>query len=91
MNRLTLAVTALAALAAPAFAQQQGATPPVGPDWTKVTVTTTDLGNRTYMLEGQGGNVTVAVGSDVSQVKLALTTEKDRRFPAWSVARVVIV
>jgi len=64
MNRLTLALTALAALAAPAFAQQPGATPPVGPDWSKVTVTTTDLGNRTFMLEGQGGNVTVAVGDD---------------------------
>ena len=25
---------------------------------------TTDLGNNTYMLEGQGGNITVAVGTD---------------------------
>jgi glyoxylase-like metal-dependent hydrolase (beta-lactamase superfamily II) len=46
-----------------ALAQQQ-ATPPVGPDWSKIVVKTTDLGNRTYMLEGQGGNVTVAVGDD---------------------------
>ena len=29
-----------------------------------VAVRTTDLGNRTYMLEGMGGNVTVAVGDD---------------------------
>ena len=63
MRRLTLALIAAASLAAPAFAQQ-GATPPVGPDWSKITVKTTDLGNRTYMLEGQGGNVTVAIGDD---------------------------
>jgi cyclase len=63
MRRLTLALIAAASLAAPAFAQQ-GATPPVGPDWSKITVKTTDLGNRTYMLEGQGGNVTVAAGDD---------------------------
>jgi len=50
-------------LAGPALAQQQAA-PPVGPDWSKIVVKTTDLGNRTYMLEGQGGNVTVAVGDD---------------------------
>ena len=49
-----------------AFAQQaRAATPPVGPDWSKVTVTTTDLGNRTYMLSnGMSGNVTIAVGDD---------------------------
>ncbi|MCD6074836.1 MAG: hypothetical protein K0Q70_1719, partial [Rhodospirillales bacterium] len=29
-----------------------------------VAVRTTDLGNRTYMLEGMGGNVTVAVADD---------------------------
>ncbi len=57
--------TALAlSLTTPAVAQQQATTPPVGPDWSKVTVTTTDLGNRTYMLEGQGGNVTIAAGDD---------------------------
>ncbi len=43
---------------------QQPANPPVGPDFSKVTVKTTDLGHRTYMLEGFGGNVTVAVGDD---------------------------
>ena len=34
------------------------------PDFSKVEIKTTDLGNKTYMLEGQGGNITVAVGSD---------------------------
>jgi cyclase len=33
-------------------------------DWSKVEIKTTDLGNKTYMLMGQGGNITVAVGSD---------------------------
>ena len=63
MRRIAFALIAAATLAGPALAQQQ-ATPPVGPDWSKITVKTTDLGNRTYMLEGQGGNVTVAVGDD---------------------------
>jgi cyclase len=40
-----------------ALAQQQ-------PDWDKIQIKTTDLGNKTYMLEGQGGNITVAVGTD---------------------------
>ena len=35
-----------------------------GVDFSKVEIKTTDLGNKTYMLEGQGGNITVAVGSD---------------------------
>jgi cyclase len=64
MTRITLAGVAALFLSGSAFAQQQAVTPPVGPDWSKVTVTTTDLGNRTYMLEGQGGNVTVAAGDD---------------------------
>src|SRR5208337_1366363 len=34
------------------------------PDWDKIQIKTTDLGNKTYMLEGQGGNITVAVGTD---------------------------
>lgn len=64
MIRIALAGVTALLLTAPTFAQQQATTPPVGPDWSKVTVTTTDLGNRTYMLEGQGGNVTVAAGDD---------------------------
>jgi len=65
MSRIaSLALSAaLICLTGVASAQQQ-ATPPVGPDWAKIVVKTTDLGHRTYMLEGQGGNVTVAVGDD---------------------------
>jgi len=44
--------------------QQQPAGPPVGPDWSKIEVKTFDLGNRTYMLEGFGGNITIAAGDD---------------------------
>ena len=66
MRRSALASLVLF-VAAPALAQQAPApaAPPVGPDWSKINVTTTDLGNRTYMLSnGQSGNVTVAVGDD---------------------------
>ena len=50
---------------APRSAQQSPA-PPAAPfiDWDKIQIKTTDLGNKTYMLEGQGGNITVAVGTD---------------------------
>lgn len=65
MHKITRGALAAAAicLAGPALAQQQAA-PPVGPDFSKVVVKTTDLGNRTYMLEGAGGNSTIAVGDD---------------------------
>jgi len=65
MSEIAFGVLAatIVCLAGSANAQTQ-ATPPVGPDWSKVVVKTTDLGNRTYMLEGQGGNVTVAVADD---------------------------
>jgi glyoxylase-like metal-dependent hydrolase (beta-lactamase superfamily II) len=33
-------------------------------DFSKVQIKTTDLGNRTYMLEGQGGNIVAACGDD---------------------------
>jgi len=48
---------AAALFAGVAFAQQQI-------DWDKVQIRPTDLGNKTWMLAGQGGNITVAVGSD---------------------------
>jgi glyoxylase-like metal-dependent hydrolase (beta-lactamase superfamily II) len=60
MPRNTLSAFAtLIALASPALAQQPPASPP---DFSKVEIKTTDLGDGTYMLEGQGGNMTVAIG-----------------------------
>jgi len=48
---------AVALFAAAAYAQGQ-------PDFSQVQIKSTPLGNNTYMLEGQGGNMTVAVGED---------------------------
>src|SRR5712672_2063977 len=59
MKRITLAALAGVAVivTGPAYAQQQI-------DWEKIQIKTIDLGNKTYRLEGQGGNITVAIGSD---------------------------
>ncbi|HXQ53988.1 MAG TPA: MBL fold metallo-hydrolase [Stellaceae bacterium] len=58
MIRIALAAAAALALwAAPGLAQQQQ-------DFSKVQIKTTDLGHNTYMLEGAGGNTTVAVAAD---------------------------
>ena len=63
MNRVGVAAVAtIMTLAGPVFAQQPAAPPP--PDFSKVEIKTTDLGDNIYMLEGQGGNITVAVGKD---------------------------
>jgi cyclase len=51
-------------LAGTAFAQTPATTPPPPPDFSKVEIKTTDLGDNMYMLEGQGGNITVAVAKD---------------------------
>ncbi len=67
LNRVLLvSATALFAATAPmtVWAQAAPATAPAAPDYSKVEIKTTDLGNKTYMLEGQGGNITVAVGDD---------------------------
>jgi glyoxylase-like metal-dependent hydrolase (beta-lactamase superfamily II) len=61
MKRILPAALALALSGGPALAQPQ---PPLGPDWSKVEIKTTDLGNRTFMLTGQGGNITVALADD---------------------------
>src|SRR5712672_4215596 len=58
MKRINIALLAGAALLVAAAANGQGV------DYSKVEIKTTDLGNKTYMLEGQGGNITVAVGTD---------------------------
>ncbi len=59
MRDITLAVLAGAAMlfAGTAIAQQNV-------DFSRVEIKTTDLGNKTYMLQGRGGNITVAVGTD---------------------------
>jgi glyoxylase-like metal-dependent hydrolase (beta-lactamase superfamily II) len=65
MKRLVLVAVAAIGTIGFALAQQPApAGPPVGPDWSKIEVKTFDLGNRTYMLEGFGGNTTIAVGDD---------------------------
>lgn len=63
--RIVFAALAASLMFGAANAQQTPPTPPPPlVDWDKVQIKTTDLGNSTYMLEGQGGNVTVAVGTD---------------------------
>jgi glyoxylase-like metal-dependent hydrolase (beta-lactamase superfamily II) len=63
MRRSLATAAALAAIGLCAQAQQfQPSTP--RPDFDKVTIKTTDLGHRTYMLEGEGGNIVVAVADD---------------------------
>jgi cyclase len=59
MKHFSIAALSIAAalLSAPVLAQGQQ-------DFSKVQVKTTNLGNNTYMLEGAGGNVTVAVGTN---------------------------
>ena len=64
MNRVRGAVIAAAmALSAPVSAQNPPAAAPP-PDFSKVEIKTTDLGDKVFMLEGQGGNITVAVADD---------------------------
>jgi cyclase len=63
MFRTGIAVVATTLLlAGAAIAQQAPAAAPPPPDFSKVEIKTTDLGDNVYMLEGQGGNITVAVG-----------------------------
>ena len=57
-----LALAGAAALLAGNASAQQAAPP--ARDFSKVEMKTTDLGNKTYMLEGDGGNITVAIGAD---------------------------
>src|ERR1039457_5861718 len=65
MNRVRIAVAATAmALSGPALAQTTPAAAPPPPDVAKVEIKTTERGDNVYMLEGQGGNITVAVAKD---------------------------
>jgi len=63
--RVTMIAAAMAMLAGAVLAQAQPLQPlaPV-PQWDKITIKTHDLGNRIYVLEGEGGNITVAVADD---------------------------
>ena len=62
-----IASAALLALGAFAEAQQLQPLAPT-PDWDKVTIKTINLGNQIYVLQGEGGNITVAVGDDGAMV-----------------------
>jgi glyoxylase-like metal-dependent hydrolase (beta-lactamase superfamily II) len=68
MTRIAFVVFAAATLMVGAAGAQPAVQAPMPPppliDWAKVEIKATDLGNKTYMLAGQGGNITVAVGSD---------------------------
>jgi len=66
MNRVRVAVVATAMALAGAVSAQTppAAVPPPPPDFSRVEIKATDLGNNAYMLEGQGGNITVVVAKD---------------------------
>jgi cyclase len=59
-----MAVAATLLLAGAALAQQSPPATPAPPDFSKAEIKTTDLGDNIYMLEGVGGNITVAVAKD---------------------------
>jgi glyoxylase-like metal-dependent hydrolase (beta-lactamase superfamily II) len=58
MKPIAFAIFAAGTLALAGAAQAQQI------DYAKIDVKTTDLGHKTYMLEGAGGNVTIAAGAD---------------------------
>jgi cyclase len=64
MHKVRMAlVVSVMALSGPLCAQQPpGASAP--PDFSKVEIKITGLGDNVHMLEGQGGNITVAVAKD---------------------------
>jgi cyclase len=66
MIRTAIAVAATTVwLAGNALAQQQPQPAPPPPvDFSEVEIKTTDLGDNVYMLEGEGGNITLAVAKD---------------------------
>src|SRR6202011_5569718 len=65
MLRIAMAAATTLWLAGAARAQQQPpAAAPPPPDFSKVEIKTTNLGDNVYMLEGQGGNITVALAKD---------------------------
>lgn len=59
MSKLTQAAVVAAVLLYAGAASAQQAV-----DWDKIQIKTVDLGHNTYMLQGRGGNITIAVGTD---------------------------
>lgn len=65
LKSVCLLVSASALIAGAALAQQAAApAAPAPPNFAAVQIKPTDLGKRTWMLEGQGGNMTVVAGDD---------------------------
>ncbi len=65
MDRVRIAAVAtMIALSGPVFAQQPAASPLPPVDFSKVEIKSTALGDNCYMLQGEGGNITVAVAKD---------------------------
>jgi cyclase len=64
MIRTGFAAIATTVLWAGAAIAQQPASAPPAPDFSEVEIKTTDLGDNVYMLEGRGGNITVAIARD---------------------------
>jgi glyoxylase-like metal-dependent hydrolase (beta-lactamase superfamily II) len=63
MHKLRMAlIAALMGVAGPLCAQQPASPPP--PDFSKVEIKITGLRDNVHMLEGQGGNITLAVAKD---------------------------
>ena len=60
----TRIVAATMWLAGAAVAQPAAPVTPPPVDFSKVEIKTTDLGDNVYMLEGQGGNITVAIAKN---------------------------
>ena len=59
-----MAVATTLLLAGVALAQPSPPAAPPPPDFSKAEIKTTDLGDNIYMMEGVGGNITVAVAKD---------------------------
>src|SRR5271170_3412007 len=60
---ITFGLSGAASAQQPAAPAAQSPAPPQR-DFSKTEIKTTDLGHDTYMLEGEGGNMTIAVGAD---------------------------
>ena len=58
------AVATMMAVTGAAHAQQPSAPASPSMDFSKVEIKTTDLGDNVYLLEGQGGNITIALASN---------------------------